>query len=124
MRLLLDTHAFVWWVSEAPPLGQRARTAINDTTNEILLSIASLWELTIKRSNGKLEFAADLEAAAVEEGFRILPITYKHLGVLETLPRLHRDPFDRMLIAQAVADDLTLATRDTRLGAYGVSILW
>ena len=124
MRLLIDTDTFIWWVSEASSLGQQVRTAINDTTNEILISVASLWELTIKRSNGKLRFGADLETSVSEEGFRILPITYRHLGVLETLPRLHRDPFDRMLIAQAVADDLTLATRDARLGAYGVSILW
>jgi PIN domain nuclease of toxin-antitoxin system len=124
MRLLLDTHAFIWWVSEAPPLGQQARAAINDTTNEVLLSTASLWELTIKRSNGKLDFPVDLETAVVDEGFRILPISYRHLGVLETLPRLHRDPFDRMLVAQALADDLTLATRDARFDAYGVSILW
>lgn len=124
MRLLLDTHAFIWWVSEAANLGQRARDAIHDTANEILLSVASLWELTIKRGNGKLDFPFDVETVVADEGFRVLPISYRHLGALETLPRLHRDPFDRMLIAQAIADDLVLATRDARLSAYGVAILW
>jgi len=124
MRLLLDTHAFIWWVSEAANLGQRARDAIHDTANEILFSVASLWELTIKRGNGKLDFPFDVETVVADEGFRVLPISYRHLGALETLPRLHRDPFDRMLIAQAIADDLVLATRDARLGAYGVAILW
>jgi PIN domain nuclease of toxin-antitoxin system len=111
MRVLLDTHAFIWWVSSAASLGSQARAAIDDSANEIFLSIASLWELTIKRSSGKLDFPVDLETAVVDEGFRVLPISYRHLKALETLPRLHRDPF-------------TLATRDARLGAYGVSILW
>ncbi|HTQ34868.1 MAG TPA: type II toxin-antitoxin system VapC family toxin [Stellaceae bacterium] len=124
MRLLLDTHAFVWWVGDATNLGQRARSAIDDAANEILLSVASLWELTIKRGNGKLDFPFDFETVVNDEGFRVLPISYGHLGALETLPRLHRDPFDRMLIAQAIADDLVLATRDDRLSAYGVTILW
>lgn len=124
MRLLLDTHAFIWWMSETPTLGSQARSIINDTANEIFFSVASLWEMTIKRGNGKLDFPGDLETLVVEEGFRILPIAYRHLRVLETLPRLHRDPFDRMLVSQAIADDMTLATRDTRFGAYGVSILW
>ena len=124
MRLLLDTHAFILWVSEGPNLGRRAHAAIHDTTNEILLSIASLWETTIKRANGKLDFPVDFETSINDEGFRILPITYRHLRALETLPRLHRDPFDRMIIAQAIADDLTLATRDARLSAYGVATLW
>ncbi len=124
MRLLLDTHAFIWWVSEASGLGRQARAAIQDATNEVLLSIASLWEATIKRANGKLDFPIDFETAISDEGFRILPITYQHLDTLKTLPRLHRDPFDRMIVAQAITDDLTLATRDGRLGAYGVATLW
>lgn len=124
MRLLLDTHAFVWWVGEGQPLGPGIRHAIQDATNEILLSVASLWELTIKRGNGKLDFPVDFATAVADEGFHILPIQYGHLRILETLPRLHRDPFDRMLIAQAIADDLTLVTRDARIGAYGVPTLW
>jgi PIN domain nuclease of toxin-antitoxin system len=124
MRLLLDTHAFILWVSEGELLGEGVRQAIQDSTNEILLSVASLWELTIKRSSGKLRFPVEFEAAVADEGFRILPIGYGHLSVLEDLPHLHRDPFDRMLVAQAIADELTLATRDARIGAYGVRTLW
>src|SRR6266478_261699 len=101
-----------------------ARAAIADPENDIVLSIVSLWELTIKVALGKLRFPADLEMALRQEGFGVLPITFAHLRELATLPRLHGDPFDRMLIAQSRADGLVIVTADRAFAPYGPSIVW
>lgn len=124
MRLLLDTHAFLWWMEDSPEIGGAARTAIGDPDNDILISTASLWEITIKRALGKLAFPANLERVLREEGFAILPITFPHLRQLGALPFLHRDPFDRMLIAQARAEGIRIATRDAKFAPYGVAAIW
>jgi len=124
VRLLLDTHAFLWWLDESPVLGATARAAIRDPENDILISIAALWELIIKRALGKLSFPADPEDVIYNEEFKVLPITFAHLRCLGTLPLLHRDPFDRMLIAQSQAEGIPIATADGRFAAYGVATIW
>ena len=124
MRLLLDTHVLLWWRAAAEPLSPRARAEIADGNNEILVSVASLWEITIKRSLGKLTFPDDLESVLHEERFDLLPISLGQLRVLEGLPQLHRDPFDRLLVAQALAEDLPICSNDRRLAGYGAALLW
>jgi PIN domain nuclease of toxin-antitoxin system len=124
VRLLLDTHAFLWWMDGSPALRQAARAAIEDPQNDVILSVASLWELTIKIALGKLTFPADLETTLGKEGFGVLPITFAHLRALATLPPLHKDPFDRMLIAQSRADGLAIVTADPAFVPYGPEIVW
>ena len=124
MRLLLDTHVLLWWRDDSPRLSPRARGEIADATNEILVSIASFWEIMIKRGLGKLSFSDDLEDVVREESFGLIPISFQHLRRLETLPALHRDPFDRMLIAQALTEGVPLVTNDRALLSYGVPTLW
>src|SRR5205823_8216842 len=110
---------FLWWMEASPALSGSARAAIADPVNEVLISIASLWELTIKQALGKLTFPADPETVMRNEGFTVLSIGFAHLRRLGTLPHLHRDPFDRMLIAQAMVEGMPLITNDHALGRYG-----
>ena len=124
MRLLLDTHVLLWWRANSRLLSQRARAAITDAENEILISIASLWEIVIKRTLGKLRFPDDLEVVLREEKFGLLVITFRHLQVLEILPSLHRDPFDRVLLAQSASEGIPLVTNDRALSAYQAAIFW
>jgi PIN domain nuclease of toxin-antitoxin system len=124
VRLLLDTHVLLWWRDDFPRLSARARAEIADPRNEILVSTATLWEIVIKRGLGKLAFPDDLEQVVHEESFGLMPIRFQHLRRLETLPALHRDPFDRMLIAQALTEEAPLVTDDVALLAYGVPTLW
>src|SRR5713226_708360 len=124
MRLLLDTHVLLWWREAARPLSRRAHAEIADGGNEIVVSIASLWEITIKRSLGKLAFPDDLEAVLEEERFLLLPISFLHLRSLDGLPHLHRDPFDRLLIAQSLTEQLPIISNDRALAAYGATLIW
>ena len=124
MRLLLDANAFVWWVTSSPRLTATARAAITDEVNEIVVGIGAIWELTIKRSLGKLHFPFDFEAELRKENFPVLPISFAHLRKLDGMPLHHRDPFDRLLIAQALAEGIPVATADRRFAAYGVQIVW
>jgi PIN domain nuclease of toxin-antitoxin system len=124
MRLLLDTHVLLWWRDDSPRLSPRAKAEIADTANEILVSTATLWEIVIKRALGKLIFPEDLEDIMHEEAFGLMPISFQHLRRLELLPELHRDPFDRMLIAQALTEGAPLVTNDTAVSAYSVPTLW
>ncbi len=124
MRLLLDTHTLLWWRDDSPRLSSRARSEIADATNEILVSVATLWEISIKRVLGKLSFPDDLEEVVREESFGLVPISFQHLRRLEILPGLHRDPFDRMLVAQALTEGVPLVTNDRALLAYGAPTLW
>ncbi len=119
-RLLLDTHTLLWWLADDPRLGQRAREMIADERNEAYVSAASAWEISIKRALGKLEAPDDLDAIVEEEGFAKLPISFFHGERAGSLPALHRDPFDRMLIAQAQAEGLDIVTADERIGSYAV----
>lgn len=124
MNLLLDTHAFLWWLADDPKLGERARQAIADGSALVHVSAATLWEIAIKQALGKLNVeSADLAAEIPANGFVELPITGRHALRAGGLPRHHDDPFDRMLVAQALDEGLTLVTRDPALEAYELSTL-
>jgi PIN domain nuclease of toxin-antitoxin system len=128
VKLLLDTHAFLWWVEGTPGLGRRARAAVANPDNEVFFSIASCWELAIKLSLGKLRLTQRLDRFIPEQltinGFSLLPVELRHvLGVAE-LPFHHRDPFDRLLAAQALEDQLAVVSSDRVLRRYGVTVIW
>lgn len=126
MSLLLDTHVFLWWLVDDPRLSQDARTAIADGSVLALVSAASLWEAEIKTALGRLELAVDRVDLADEvaaNGFTELAITGRYARTAATLPPHHNDPFDRMLIAQAMVDDLRLVTADRIISQYEVSVL-
>ena len=122
-RLLLDTHAFLWCLSDAGRLRPASRSAIEDPRNEIFVSAISAWEITVKRLKGKMEAPDNLAAHVDEKGFTHLPLTFHHAELAARLPLHHKDPFDRFLIAQAQAEGLTLLTRDTHMQLYGVRTL-
>ncbi|MBX3506882.1 MAG: type II toxin-antitoxin system VapC family toxin [Parvibaculum sp.] len=128
MRLLLDTHTFIWWMTNDAALPPSTRKAIADEENSVFLSAATAWEMTIKYKIGKLPvvagFIADVPTAIEEQGFIELPIGIAHGQAAGALDGHHKDPFDRMLIAQALADDLTLVSNDMQFDAYGVKRLW
>ena len=129
MRLLLDTHAFLWWVFADPKLSRRARLAISDDEdNDVLISAASAWEITTKFRIGKLPHAGvvanDIAAAVTAEGFGNLPISVRHAQRAGSLAGQHRDPFDRMLMAQALVDNLTVVSNERVFDTYGVKRLW
>ncbi|MEW5770456.1 MAG: type II toxin-antitoxin system VapC family toxin [Pseudomonadota bacterium] len=128
MRLLLDTHVFLWWVVDAPELSAKARKAIADEGNACFLSLASCWEMAIKASLGKLRLAMPLDRFIPEQlaanGFSLLNIDFRHAARVEALPFHHRDPFDRLLVAQAQAEKLTLVSADAVLSDYGVKRIW
>ena len=128
MRLLLDTHAFLWWLAGDAALSSAAQTAIADTTNEIFVSAASVWEMATKHRIGKLpgigSIAADLEAAIAGQGFQGVPISLRQAQAAGALPGPHSDPFDRVLIAQAMLEDLVLVSNESPFDAYGVRRLW
>jgi len=123
MRLLLDTHVLLWWLSDAPELGPRARASIAEPEQEVLVSVASLWEARLKQSLGKLELPPAFRDAIVDQGFRELAILGEHTDELMRLPLHHRDPFDRLLIAQARSGGLTLVTKDENVMCYDVACL-
>ena len=124
MRLLLDSHTLMWWwENRRPRLGPQTQALIADAANETFVSAATIWELAIKRATGKLQTPADLEEAVRLSGFVGLPITFQHAERAGGLPLLHRDPFDRMLVAQAQAENLTLITGDARIARYAVPTL-
>lgn len=124
MRLLLDTHVLIWWRDDSPGLPPRVRAAISDIANDIVVSVATLWEIVIKRASGKLRFADDLRQVIEEEAFALLPIAFPHLQALDGLPLLHRDPFDRLLLAQAIAEGIPLVSGDRALRPYPTAIFW
>ena len=123
MRLLLDTHALLWTLGDPEKLSAPAADAIVDERNDVFVSSASVWEIAIKRALGTLAAPTDLEPGIAHQGFSALPITFHHAEVAGALPRHHADPFDRMLIAQAQSEALTLVTRDDRMGLYGVTMI-
>jgi PIN domain nuclease of toxin-antitoxin system len=122
MRLLLDTHALLWWLADEG-LTDQARDAIADPANLIMVSAASAWEISIKKALGKLATPDDLEQQVDEGGFSALPVSVAHAIAAGRLPRHHDDPFDRMLIAQALAEGLTIVTHDKRFADYDVAML-
>ena len=128
MRLLLDTHTFIWWLAGSERLPQSVRCAIVDEANEKLISAASAWEITTKHRLGKLPsaeaVALDVAGAIVSQGFNELSITVDDAARAGALPGHHRDPFDRMLIAQALSSNLVLVSNEPLFDQYGVRRLW
>ena len=128
MRLLLDTHAFIWWLEGSRRLSPPARQAIEDEENDVLISAASAWEITTKHRLGKLPgtdaITADVAGAIANQGFNELAITVDDASRAGSLPSLHRDPFDRILIAQALARNLVLISIEALFDRYGVRRLW
>lgn len=128
MRLLLDTHTFIWWLDGASSLSHDAKAAIEDDANDVFVSAASAWEIATKHRLGKLArasaVAADVAGCIAIQGFIELPVTVQHGQRAGALPGNHRDPFDRMLIAQAMIDDLILVSNEAPFDAYGVRRLW
>jgi PIN domain nuclease of toxin-antitoxin system len=123
VRLLLDTHVLLWWATASTRLDADLRDVIDDGANDVHLSAVTTAEIAVKSSVGKLEFPHDLVGTAPGSGFTELPLTSRHAAVLAELPLLHRDPFDRMLIAQARVEGLTFVTVDPRCRAYDVPVL-
>jgi PIN domain nuclease of toxin-antitoxin system len=123
MRLLLDTHILLWWLAENPSLPDQARELIADPSNAVFVSAVSLWEIWLKQSLGKLALPPDFPKRLAAESFESLPLLAAHTRGVASLPWHHRDPFDRMLIAQAQAADLLLVTADVAAAAYGDSVL-
>lgn len=128
MDLLLDTHAFLWWTAGDPALSQAARTAIGDESNAVFVSAASAWEIATKIRIDKLPgvaaVAGDLSAVLGAQGFVPLPVTFAHGQTAGALPGPLKDPFDRMLIAQAMLDRMVLVSNEQGFDMYGVRRLW
>ena len=126
MTVLLDTHAFLWWIADAPRLSRRARKAIADSA--CLLSIASCWEMAIKASLGRLEVPQPLDRFIQQQleinGFHLLPVSLEHAAGVRDLPFHHRDPFDRLIAAQARHEEMAVVTVDPVFTRYGVKRIW
>jgi PIN domain nuclease of toxin-antitoxin system len=123
VRLLLDTHALLWWLGDDPILRTEARDAISDPESWVAVSAASAWEISIKQAVGKLRAPSGLASTLEANNLIELPISLAHALRAGELPRRHSDPFDRMLVAQAELEDLTIVTRDPHFAAYGVPLL-
>ncbi len=123
MRLLLDTHVLLWWLQNASRLSPGTRKAISDAAAVVHVSAATVWEAAIKVALGKLQISGDLPSAIPASGFIELPITARHAWLAGTLPRHHDDPFDRILVAQARLEELTIVTHDVALRRYDVPVL-
>jgi PIN domain nuclease of toxin-antitoxin system len=128
VRLLLDTHSFLWWVGAGRALSRRARSAIGSGRNECFVSIATAWEIAIKVSLGSLRVEGSLDRFLPDQiaanGFQPLPIDLRHAARVATLPFHHRDPFDRLLVAQALEEELAVVTADPVFAEYGVKRVW
>ena len=128
MNYLLDTHTFLWFINGDQQLSQKAKKAISNTDTTKFISIASFWEIAIKVNTGKLELDMpfqELKLHLYQNGFELLPITIEHTAMLCDLEIIHRDPFDRIIIAQAIADNLTLISKDGNFSSYKLlQLLW
>lgn len=122
--LLVDTHALLWWRGEHRRLSARAHEAIGNPDASLYFSAASIWEIAIKRAQGNLDVPEDLLDTMEQRGFVELPVSARHGLIAGALPPHHRDPFDRMLVAQAQSEGFTLVTNDERIAAYDVPVLW
>jgi len=123
LKLLLDSNAFIWAYARPTELSTAARRALGDPANDRFIGIASIWEIAIKMSIGKLVLTSDLAGALSDIAAVPLPISLAHISRAQGLPFHHRDPFDRMMIAQAMEEGLTIVTRDRSVRAYGVPVL-
>jgi len=127
MNLLLDTHAILWFLNGDKKISERVKKVLSSPSNDKFISIVSLWEIAIKISLGKLSIKtslSDLFRIIEEQGFHFLPLTPEHIICVATLPMSHRDPFDRIIISQAITEELTILTRDENFSGYGVKIIW
>ena len=123
MRFLLDTWVLLWWLDDSPVLSAEARGCISDGRNTVYVSAISIWEIVIKHALGKLEIPPNFREVVLAEPFQFLSVSAEHAFAVGELPDHHRDPFDRMLVAQCRVEGTTLVTRDADLRRYGVSIL-
>jgi PIN domain nuclease of toxin-antitoxin system len=123
VKLLLDTHAALWWLS-GEPVGAEAERQLSDESNRVMLSAVVVWEVAIKRSLGKLDAPGNLVDVLLGAGAAPAPITLEHAATVESLPRHHRDPFDRLLVAQATVERAAIVSADPQLRAYDVPVLW
>lgn len=121
-KLLLDTHIFIWWLTEDPSLGDAVKQCIMDISNQVYVSAATTWEISIKQGLGKITAPEDMDKIVDMERFLKLPISLYHGQIAGRLPMIHKDPFDRMLIAQARAEGLILVTRDIHIKKYPVQV--
>ena len=128
MRFLLDTHTFIWYVTDERQLTTLVLELINDENNEILLSIASIWEMAIKQSTGKLSFSLPFEVFIIQQlslnKFNLLEIKIDYLAVVASLPLHHRDPFDRLLVSQAMVEQLPILSIDSAFDSYPIQRFW
>lgn len=128
MRLLVDTHAMLWWLRDDPRLSARARGVLKDGRNRLLWSLASSWEIAVKLSIGKLEIDRPVHrlyaSLVTDQGVEMLAISHDHCARVADLPLHHRDPFDRMLVAQAQVAGVAILTADSKLAAYDVETIW
>lgn len=128
MRALLDTHAFLWWISDDPRLSETATEIIADGNNELYFSAASGWEISIKAGLGRLEVPDDLQKFIADQLLRNaiqgLPIYLRHALYTRTLPGHHRDPFDRILVSQAILEKMVLISADHQISRYAVEVVW
>ncbi len=127
-KLLLDTHTFIWWVDDSPKLSQKAKKLITDIRNECYLSLVSSWEIAIKCSIGKLHLTLPVREYVPQHmavnSFKQLPISFRHISRVETLPLHHRDPFDRLLVTQTMEEKLILISADMAFDLYEVERIW
>ena len=123
MRLLLDTHVLLWALLDPGRLGNQARSAIEAEENEVFASVVSPWEIAIKESRGRIEIPGDLTPGLEQSRFKLLPVLLRHTTAIRSLPHHHRDPFDRMLVAQAIVDGLILVTADRKLTHYDAALM-
>ena len=128
MKVLLDTHAFLWWIADDPRLPGRAREAIGNGSNEVFFSAVSAWEIAIKAGLGRVELPHPLDGFVTDQvrsnGLEVLPVHLRHALAVASLPELHRDPFDRMLVAQSRQEGLTLVSGDPDIARYDVAVVW
>ena len=122
-RLLLDTHVLLWWLADNAELGVLARAMIAEPRNDVYVSAASTWEISIKRALGKLAAPGNMDSIVEDEGFEKLSISLFHGEQAGSLPEYHKDPFDRMLIAQAQAEGLEIVTSDDKFSRYGIKLI-
>ena len=127
MKLLLDTHIFIWWADQPEKLSAAALSALEDEANELVLSVASVWEMQIKIQLGKLKLSLPLKELVKNQqetnDLMVSPVALTHVLALDALPFHHKDPFDRLLIAQSISDGLTVVTADSQFSAYSVKLL-
>ena len=118
MRYLLDTHVILWWYLDSDQLQKEHRRIIEDGSNELYVSVAAIWEIEVKRRNGRLDCPIDMMERIKMDGFRILPITAEHLVPLRTIPPIHNDPFDRIMVCQSIVEKIPLISYDKNVNAY------